>query len=144
MFIAIILGNRLNDDSSITSIQEERLLMALDVEEKYHPDYYIVSGGICNRKTKVSEAFKMKEYLMKHGISEDRIILEDKSKNTLENALYSVPLAIAHNATTIMVITSPYHLARIEFNTFKAFNKAIGDYPCDVLTYTSTKKLLDN
>lgn len=33
----------------------------------------------------VSEAFAMKEYLTNKGISEDRIIMEDKSTNTLEN-----------------------------------------------------------
>ena len=29
--VAIILGNRLNDDGTITKIQEERLLMALEI-----------------------------------------------------------------------------------------------------------------
>lgn len=50
----------------------------------YGHNYVVVSGGQ-GMDEEVSEAFAMKEYLTNKGISEDRIIMEDKSTNTLEN-----------------------------------------------------------
>ena len=45
--VVIILGNRLNDDGSITEIQKQRLELALEIEKEFNPDYYILSGSFC-------------------------------------------------------------------------------------------------
>lgn len=37
----------------------------------------------------ISEAEAMKKYLIENGISEENIILEDKSKNTIQNMRFS-------------------------------------------------------
>ena len=63
--VVIVLGNRLNDDGSITKIQEERLKMALELEEMFHPDYFILSGGLANPIPQLTEAEAMYNYLVK-------------------------------------------------------------------------------
>ena len=37
--VVIVLGNRLNDDGTISKIQEERLLMALEIEKIFNHSY---------------------------------------------------------------------------------------------------------
>ena len=41
--VVIVLGNRLNDDGTITQIQEDRLKMAMELEEKYGVPVALVS-----------------------------------------------------------------------------------------------------
>ena len=76
--VAIILGNRLNDDGTITLIQEQRLLMALDIEKTFNPDYFILTGGLANEKAQKTEAQAMYEYLVNKGLNKDKLILDNE------------------------------------------------------------------
>ena len=49
-----------------------------------------MSGGKID--SKFSEAEKMKEYLLKNNIDKDKILFEEKSKETWENIIYSLEL----------------------------------------------------
>ena len=40
--VAIILGNRVNDDGTITEIQKQRLEMAIEIEKEFNPDYFVL------------------------------------------------------------------------------------------------------
>lgn len=44
--------------------------------------------------------------------SEDNVVLEKSSRNTLENAIYSRDLLTSHNVRSVLLITSRYHLKR--------------------------------
>ena len=93
MKIAIILGNRMNDDGTISNTMKKRLDLTLELYNEYKPDKIIVSGGIANKVANISEASKMEEYLIEKGLDPELIIKEDNSMTTRENALYSVPIA---------------------------------------------------
>lgn len=73
----------------------------------------IVSGGKGDDE-QISEAQCMKEYLVNKGISESRIIMEDKSTSTYENFKYSKQILQENNlpTDTITVITDGYHQLR--------------------------------
>lgn len=73
----------------------------------------IVSGGKGDDE-QISEAQCMKEYLVSKGISENRIIMEDKSTSTFENFKYSKQILQQHNLSTdsITVVTDGYHQLR--------------------------------
>ncbi|MGN1411627.1 MAG: YdcF family protein [Oscillospiraceae bacterium] len=86
----------------------------------------IVSGGQGNDE-QISEAQCMKEYLVSNGISESRIIMEDKSTSTYENFKYSKQILQEHNlpTDTITIVTDGYHQLRasmiakkLDFNTY--------------------------
>lgn len=117
----VVLGNRLNDDGTITSIQEERLHLALELEEKYKPNYFILSGGVANPIPKISEAEAMYDYLLKKGIEKERLILEDKSHSTVENAKYSVPIIKELNIELVIICTSLYHLKNPGYKAVESF-----------------------
>lgn len=139
MKIAIILGNRINDDGSITEILKKRLDMTVTLYNEYKPDKIILSGGIANKKVNASEAEKMREYLLEKGLPDDILILEDKSLTTFENAKYSIPIAMNYNPDTIFVCSSYDHFLYPGFNVVKIFGDAINNDNIHLLFYTSTK-----
>lgn len=129
MLVAVILGNRLCDDGSITEIMEQRLKMAVEVNKIFAPEKIIVSGGIANPKAGVSEAEKMFDYLVKNGVPADKIIKEDKSLTTKQNALYSTPIAAELGATELLLCTSVEHMSRRYLNPIKLFLKQLEAFP---------------
>lgn len=140
-YVLVVLGNRLNDDGSISSFQEERLKFAMEVIEEFKPIKVILSGGVANKLAKISEAEAMESYLLKKGISKDLLIKENKSMSTYENAFYSVPLARSLNADTIIVCTSDYHLANGEYNTIKSFVSMLKDTNISLMCYTKNTNM---
>lgn len=129
MLVAVVLGNRLNDDGSITEIMERRLKSALKMNQLFCPDFIVVSGGVANVQAGVSEAQTMREYLVKHGICSDKIVLEDKSLTTKQNAEFSVPMCAKLHATELLLCTSLEHMSRGFLNPIKLFQKVLADYP---------------
>lgn len=139
MKVAIILGNRMNDDGTISTTMKKRLDLTLELYKELQPDKIIVSGGIANRIAGISEASKMKEYLIDNGIKEDLIILEDESRTTRENALYSVPKALELNPDTIIVCSTIEHFTQVPYNTVKFFSDELQDKDIRLMVYTNTK-----
>lgn len=75
----------------------------------------IVSGGQ-GPKEDIPEAVAMKRYLISKGIASEQIVVEDRSRNTIENLANSKPLLdslFADRAYTVAIITSDYHAYRV-------------------------------
>lgn len=119
--VVVVLGNRLNDDGTITEIQKERLELALELEKDYKPSYFILSGGLANPVPGITEAKAMFQYLINKGINKERLILEEKSYSTVENAKYSVPIIKELNADLVIVCTSLYHLKNPGYKAVESF-----------------------
>ena len=129
MLVAVILGNRLNDDGSISNIMEARLRSALKVEALFCPDYFVLSGGMANAEAGTSEAQVMRDYLVERGIPLCKIVLEDKSLTTKQNAEFSAPICAKLNATEVLLCTSLEHMSRSFLNPIKLFQKELAQYP---------------
>ena len=134
--IVIVLGNRLNDDGTISKIQEERLKMAIELENLYNPEYFILSGGLANPKAGITEAKAMYDYLVSKGINEKKLILEDRSLSTVENAKYSVPLAERLGAEMIIICSSLYHFGNPVYKLMESFVKEIEEKNIILMTYS--------
>ncbi len=135
--VAIILGNRLNDDGTITKIQEDRLIMALEIEKEFNPDYFILTGGVANPLAKISEAEAMYNYLLEKGIDKNKLIIENQSMSTVENALYSIPIAKKLGAKTIILSTSLYHLKNPGYKAMESFISGIEESEITLITYSN-------
>lgn len=129
MRVAVVLGNRMKDDGSLSDIMLSRLNLTLKLDSEQKIDKFIVSGGVANKVAGVAEATKMAEWLVNNGISEERIIKEDKSLTTVENAKFSVPIAEEIGATEIVLVTSTYHVTRLYLPAGRLFQKALKKYP---------------
>lgn len=121
MLIAVVWGNRLNDDGTPSKILMARLYAALRLIADLKPSKVILSGGAANVKAGVAEAAVMKAYLMNHGVDEKLLITEDKSLTTKQNAKLSVPIALRLGATELLLSTSCEHLCRTYHNPIKLF-----------------------
>lgn len=83
-----------------------------------HPKTFAIACGGCFRdEQKVSEARIIKNFLMRMGISEDRILLEDSSSTTNENFLFGKEILEKHSGKNLSelnvgFLSSDYHLFR--------------------------------
>lgn len=139
MKVAIILGNRMNDDGTISATMKKRLDLTLELFKELKPDKIIVSGGIANEIAGVSEASKMEEYLIEKGLDKNLIIKEDKSHTTRENALFSIPIAESLNADTIIISSTIEHFIDMPYNPVKLFNDALNNKNIRIMIYTNAK-----
>lgn len=129
MHVVVVLGNRMNNDGSMTQLSQRRLQATMRFVSAFNADKIILSGGVANKKANRSEAAAMYEYLVNNGIAEDKLICEDQSTTTEENAKYSVPIAAKLGATEVTVITSNEHMSRNFLNPLKLFEKELLNYP---------------
>lgn len=117
----IILGCGLNSDGTPSNMLVNRLTAGLTF---YHEQLtitdrqpvFIVSGGKGTHET-CSEAESMKAWLLKKGIPESRIIVENRSHSTEENLLFS-------NNIIKSITTTDYSAAFCTTN-FHAFRAGI-------------------
>lgn len=125
MLVAIILGNRLNDDGSMSEILKKRLAATLKLDKLFAPSKIIVSGGVANPNAAKSEAEVMRDYLVSQGVEADKIVVEDKSMTTKQNAAFSVPIAAKLGATKILLCTSIEHMGRKFLNPIRLFEEQL-------------------
>lgn len=134
--VAIVLGNRINDDGTFTQKMVDRLTLVKELYDNNMCDLIICSGGVANKLVPFSEAEKMKEYLCNHGLSEYVVFEENKSNSTYENAVYSVPIAKKLGANTIIVVSSGEHFSKYSYNVVKFFASQIKDENIRLMIYT--------
>lgn len=106
----IILGAKVNDNPAVPSnVLEERLDAAITYLNENPKTIAIVSGGQGQDESE-SEATVMKRYLIEHGISKNRIDVEDRSTSTSENLQFSKQLV--NPDKQIVICTSDFHMYR--------------------------------
>ncbi len=99
----------------------------------------IVSGGRPLMSFPGTEGDVMKKFLVKQGVEEDFIIVENRSRNTWENALYTIEICKGSDFKSVVLVTSAFHLPR----AVKAFsNKGITIYPAPSSYLTERHKYL--
>lgn len=111
----IILGAKVNEDG-ISKTLKRRLDKAIEYyNTNKNINNIIVSGGQGSDEV-VTEALEMKNYLVKNGVSKDKIIMEDKATTTLENIIFSKKIITDKNLKgKVLIVTSDYHLFRGQF-----------------------------
>lgn len=107
----IVLGGGIKGDEPSLTLAS-RLDKAYDYLKDHPSKKVVVTGGVGVGKT-LSEGEVMKKYLMKKGISEERIIVEDKATSTYENFLFSKELI--HSSKKVIVVSSDFHLFRAKW-----------------------------
>src|SRR5690625_752551 len=109
--VFIVLGFALTDDGEMEDELIGRLEVALNSAEKYPNSYVLVTGGV--EKNGWTEGDRMHDWLVENGLSEDRIIVENESSNTVENASFSFDyLYNDYDIDTVSIISSQYHIKR--------------------------------
>lgn len=107
----VVLGFALKSDGTMEDELVGRLQVALASAQKYPNAYVLVTGGV--QKNGWTEGDRMYEWLVANGMNPSRIIVENASSDTVENATFSfAKLYNDYNVQSISLITSQYHLKR--------------------------------
>ncbi len=109
--VIVILGYALHSDGSMDAKLIQRLEVGLATLQQNPLAKIIVSGGVAQGG--VTETYLMRQWLIEHGVKISQIILEDKSIDTVSNALNSLALVqklgdIDH----VIVVSSSSHIRR--------------------------------
>jgi vancomycin permeability regulator SanA len=72
------------------------------------------------------KSFNISSLIKRYGISPEKILIEEKSRTTLENAIYSKNVVKKTGVEEIAVVSDSFHMARVKkiFNDhFKGYKK---------------------
>lgn len=128
MLINSIEAERITQYMDVTAITQEADLLflfgtmlpepahlAVDAFRLNRVKYVVLTGGI-NRHTGINEADAHLQILLSNGIPEERIIVENESRNTRENVLFALPQMMKKldldSVQSIMVLTKWHHCRR--------------------------------
>lgn len=123
----IVLGAGINGTEPSLSLMY-RLETAKEYLNEYPETRVIVSGGQ-GAGENISEAECMRAWLTENGISENRILMEDKSTSTYENLRNSLEIvSMFSNDPTerVAVLSQEYHLYRAKFYARELGADAVG------------------
>jgi uncharacterized SAM-binding protein YcdF (DUF218 family) len=129
----LVLGAGVNGTEPSLSLLN-RLTAAKDYLEEYPQAVAIVSGGQGPGED-VTEAECMRSWLVENGVSQERIICEDKATSTEENVKYALEIIAARGDdpnSKLAIVSSEYHLYRA-----KLIAAACGANACGVAGRTT-------
>ena len=110
----VALGFQLNPDGTMREELTERLKVVLAASEQY-PNALIVctGGGTAADDITATEAGRMAEWLKAQGVDLSRLIVEDRSVTTAQNAILTFDILDEQypQVRQIAIISSDYHIA---------------------------------
>lgn len=110
----VALGFQLEADGSMKQELIERLKVLLNSAKKY-PNAYIVctGGGTAAENESATEAGEMAKWLVSNGVDKKRIIVEDNSLTTAQNAIFTYDILTTQytDVKKLAIVSSDYHIA---------------------------------
>ena len=110
----VVLGFQLAPDGSMKDELINRLKVVLASAQKY-PNAYIVctGGGTAAENKSATEAGEMGKWLIANGVDENRVIVENKSITTAQNAMFTYDILTEKYPMVrqIAIVSSDYHIA---------------------------------
>jgi len=107
----IVLGAHIKPDRSMSNALRYRCETALQLWRRGLAETIFLCGGQCTMDP-CPESWVMKSFFLENGVSEDCLILEDKSTNTIQNLRNAKAIMEKRGYTCAAMITSDYHLTR--------------------------------
>ena len=110
----VALGFQLEPDGTMRDELIERLKVVLNSARKYPHAYIVCTGGGTAAENKdATEAGEMAKWLIANGVEESRVIVEDNSLTTAQNAIFTYDILTTQypKVRKIAIISSDYHIA---------------------------------
>lgn len=121
-----ILAGGINKEGILSGDTINRLNKGLELFRKQNFKKVIVSGRFSFLYDYVptkTEAKAMIEYLSEKGIPKEKLILEDKSRDTIGNAYFVKGILKKNGWKKIIIVTSDFHIDRTKYIFKKVFGK---------------------
>jgi uncharacterized SAM-binding protein YcdF (DUF218 family) len=112
--VIIVLGAGLRRDGRPGPALWRRGEHAAALYAEGYAEHLICAGGFPLRQSR-SEADACREVLVANGVPEDAIVLEERSRSTEENAVYSDEIMQENGWETALVVSDGYHLLRAQW-----------------------------
>jgi uncharacterized SAM-binding protein YcdF (DUF218 family) len=133
----IVLGGAIDSEASAArhalevDSSAERLIAMLELARRFPKARIVFSGGSGNLiVNSVSEAPLAGQLLDRFGIAPTRVVLEDKSRTTDENAVFTRQLVSPKPGERWLLVTSAFHMPR-SIGAFRSAGFEVEAYPVD-------------
>ncbi len=140
----ILLGGSVEASDSaargrlVANESAERVLDTIELAHRYPRARILISGGGGTVfGDGVGESPIIADYFKRIGIDPARIIVEDRSRTTTENALYSLELVKPREGERWLLVTSAWHMPRA-IGVFEKTGFPVTAYPVDFRTGSGT------
>lgn len=112
----------------------ERQVAMADLARRYPQSRLVFTGGSGSiSSSKASESEIVGRYADTMGLPRTRLILEDRSRNTRENALFTAAMVKPQPGERWLLVTSAWHMPRA-VGCFRQAGFAVTAYPVDYRT----------
>jgi vancomycin permeability regulator SanA len=108
--IAVILGNKVNEDGTLSERLTKRLKCGLSLYKNGRVKKIIVSGGL--GKEGFYEGNKMKDFLISNHVPDSVIIVDNYGNNTIATINNTLRLKDSLKFKSIIVVSQYFHLTR--------------------------------
>jgi uncharacterized SAM-binding protein YcdF (DUF218 family) len=137
----IVLGGAIGTTRGVTSMNDAgaRMTESAALALRFPDAKLVFTGGDATLIEDLdvgearTEAEAARQFYVSLGISESRLILEDKSRNTRENAMLTKALINQKPQERWVLITSAWHMPR-SVGIFRKADMAVVPYPVDFTT----------
>ena len=113
--VAVVLGNRVDPDSSLSPVLQGRVDRALLLYRQGRVHKIMVSGGHGIQGGNVPEGMAMGRYLMQRGVPPADIIEDNDGENTYLTAKDFRIVADSLHCSSVIVVSSFYHITRCKY-----------------------------
>jgi vancomycin permeability regulator SanA len=142
--VGIVLGGGKDSDQTLNERSIARLDKAIELFRSMVCPRLILSGGISFSAPADfvrSEASLMRDYMLRKGIPEAVLYVEEQSTDTLGNAYFSrVKFLDVNGWRAVVVVTSAFHIDRASY----LFQKVLGHSFCtEFVSCTTAKESLE-
>ena len=134
--IAVVLGNAVNADSSLSPVLRGRIDKALLLYRQGRVHKVMVSGGKGMKAGKVPEGMAMKRYLVQNGIPSADIIEDNDGENTYYTAKDLRSANDSLHCSSVIVVSTFYHITRCKYIFRKLGTRNVHGVSSDVF-YTN-------
>ncbi len=123
---AIVLGAMVLPDGSPSAALERRVLHAVGLAQAGRARHLLMTGGPVSHPR--PEAWAMRDLAVAAGLAPDRVAVEDRARNTIDNARLSAVIVAERGWRSLAVVTDSYHLPRALY-VFRRFGLTVSGLP---------------
>ncbi len=109
--VIIVLGSGLRRDGRPGDALLRRSRWGADLYQQGAAPHVICTGGVGDGKPR-SEADACREVLVRYGVPEQAIFLEEQSRSTEENAIYARTIMLDQGWQKAVLVTDSFHMLR--------------------------------
>ena len=108
--LAVIMGSKVNEDGTLSTRLERRLACGLKLYLNGRVKRLLVSGGL--GKEGFMEGDKMRSFLLKSGVPDSVIIVDNHGHNTLATVTNTLRLKDSLNYKSLIIVSQYFHQTR--------------------------------